>query len=131
MCPPALRGAFLFAAQRLFESVREAPTLRRFVPRSLSISLGIQKAYFYQTKLSGALIFASFTIANVIACGGSPAATFLIKRKWPKIDAALGFHSSNTPVAPEVRASLSLPRESDKEPGETPEPLFLPRRPFS
>ena len=50
-------------------------------------------------------------------------ATFLIKRKWPKIDAALGFHSSNTPVAPEVRASLSLPRESDKErPGSPPGP---------
>ena len=36
---------------------------------------------------------------------------------------ALGFHSSNTPVAPEVRASLSLPRESDKErPGSPPGP---------
>ena len=67
-------------------SVREAPTLRQFVPRSLSISPGIQKAGFYQPKLSGALIFASFTIANVIARGGHPAATFLIKRKWPKID---------------------------------------------
>ena len=50
-------------------------------------------------------------------------ATFLIKRKWPKAVAALGFHSSNTPVAPEVRASLSLPRESDKErPGSPPDP---------
>ena len=50
-------------------------------------------------------------------------ATFLIKRKWPKTVAALGFHSSNTPVAPEVRASLSLPRESDKErPGSPPGP---------
>ena len=39
----------------------------------------------------------------------------MIKRKWPKTVAALGFHSSDTPVAPEVRASLSLPRESDKE----------------
>ena len=50
-------------------------------------------------------------------------ATFLIKRKWPKKRAAPGFHSSNTPVAPEVRASLSLPRESDKErPGSPPGP---------
>ena len=107
----------------LFASVREAPTLRQFVRRSLSISLRIQKAIFYQTKLSGALIFASFTVANVIARGGHPAATFLIKRKWPKTVAALGFHSSNTPVAPEVRASLSLPRESDKErPGSPPGP---------
>ena len=32
--------------------------------------------------------------------------------------------SDITPVGPEVRASLSLPRESDKEPGETPGPLF-------
>ena len=47
----------------------------------------------------------------------------MIKRKWPKRVLALGFHSSNTPVAPEVRASLSLPRESDKErPGSPPGP---------
>ena len=47
----------------------------------------------------------------------------MIKRKWPKVVAALGFHSSNTPVAPVVRASLSLPRESDKErPGSPPGP---------
>ena len=47
----------------------------------------------------------------------------MIKRKWPKVVAALGFHSSITPVAPEVRASLSLPRESDKErPGSPPGP---------
>ena len=47
----------------------------------------------------------------------------MIKRKWPKTVAALGFHSSITPVAPEVRASLSLPRESDKErPGSPPGP---------
>ena len=111
------------AARRLFESVREAPTLRRFVPRSLSISLGIQKAYFYQTKLSGAPAFASRNISHVSASGGHPAATFLIKRKWPKTVAALGFHSSNTPVAARPRASLSLPRESDKErPGSPPGP---------
>ena len=53
--------------------MREVPAQRRFVPRSLSISLGIQKAGFYQPKLSGALIFASFTVANVIASGGYPA----------------------------------------------------------
>ena len=35
-------------------------------------------------------------------------ATFPIKRKWPKTVAALGFHSSNTPVAPEVRACFTL-----------------------
>ena len=47
----------------------------------------------------------------------------MIKRKWPKTVAALGFHSSDTPVAPEIRASLSLPRESDKErPGSPPGP---------
>ena len=33
-------------AGRAALSVREAPTLRRFVPRSLSISLGIRKAIF-------------------------------------------------------------------------------------
>ena len=39
------------------------------------------------------------------------------------ISAALGFHSSNTPVAARPRASLSLPRESDKErPGSPPGP---------
>ena len=54
----------------------------------------------------------------------SPDATFPIKRKWPKTVAALGFHSSNTPIGPEVRASLSLPRESDKErPGSPPDPV--------
>ena len=85
--------------------------------------MGFRRRIFYPPKLSGALICASFTIANVIARRGSPAATFLIKRKWPKTVAALGFHSSNTPVAPEVRASLSLPRESDKErPGSPPDP---------
>ena len=58
-------------------------------------------------------------------------ATFLIKRKWPKKGAAPGFHSSITPVAPGVRASLSLPRESDKErPGSPPGPL-LGRQPSS
>ena len=47
----------------------------------------------------------------------------MIKRKWPKVVAALGFHSSNTPVAARPRASLSLPRESDKErPGSPPDP---------
>ena len=47
----------------------------------------------------------------------------MIKRKWPKTVAALGFHSSNTPVAARPRASLSLPRESDKErPGSPPGP---------
>ena len=117
------RGNCQPGAKRLFASVREAPTLRRFVPRSLSISLGIRKAIFYQPKLSGAPAFAFFTITNVDASGGHPAATFLIKRKWPKRVLALGFHSSITPVAPEVRASLSLPRESDKErPGSPPGP---------
>ena len=48
-----------------FASVREVPTLRRCVPRSLSISLRIQKAIFYQPRLSGAFIFVSFTVANV------------------------------------------------------------------
>ena len=111
------------AARRLFESVREAPTPRRFVPRSLSISLGIQKAIFYQPKLSGAPAFAPRNATNVVARGGHPAATFLIKRKWPKTVAALGFHSSDTPVAARPRASLSLPRESDKErPGSPPDP---------
>ena len=52
-----------------------------------------------------------------------PNATFPIKRKWPKKGAALGFHSSITPVAARPRASLSLPRESDKErPGSPPGP---------
>ena len=47
----------------------------------------------------------------------------MIKRKWPKTIAELGFHSSNTPVAARPRASLSLPRESDKErPGSPPGP---------
>ena len=47
----------------------------------------------------------------------------MIKRKWPKRVLPLGFHSSITPVGPEVRASLSLPRESDKErPGSPPDP---------
>src|SRR5699024_3604077 len=45
------------------------------------------------------------------------------QKKVAKESAALGFHSSNTPVGPEVRASLSLPRESDKErPGSPPDP---------
>ena len=85
------------------------------MPRSLCISLGIRKAIFYQPKLSGAPAFAPRNATNVVASGGHPAATFLIKRKWPKTVAALGFHLSDTPVGPEVRASLSLPRESDKE----------------
>ena len=60
---------------------------------------------------------------NCQASAWAEVATFLIKRKWPKVVAALGFHSSNTPVGPEVRASLSLPRESDKErPGSPPGP---------
>ena len=39
-------GIFLSAAQRLFASVREAPSWRQVVPRSLSISLGLGKSIF-------------------------------------------------------------------------------------
>ena len=52
-----------------------------------------------------------------------PCRHFLDQKKVAKEGAALGFHLSITPVAPEVRASLSLPRESDKErPGSPPGP---------
>ena len=71
---------------RSLASVREDYLWRWVVPRSLSISLGIRKAIFYQPKLSGAPAFAPRNATNVVARGGHPAATFLIKRKWPKID---------------------------------------------
>ena len=54
---------------------------------------------------------------------GPPRRHFLDQKKVAKDGAALGFHSSNTPVAARPRASLSLPRESDKErPGSPPGP---------
>ena len=48
---------------------------------------------------------------------------FLGQKKVAKEGAAARLLSGDTPVAPEVRASLSLPRESDKErPGSPPGP---------
>ena len=48
---------------------------------------------------------------------------FLDQKKVAKESAAQGLFLIDTPVAPEVRASLSLPRESDKErPGSPPGP---------
>ena len=48
------------------------------------------------------------------------------QKKVAKEGAAPGFHSSNTPVAARPRASLSLPRESDKESGKPLDPFFCP-----
>ena len=54
---------------------------------------------------------------------GLPRRHFLDQKKVAKEGAPQGLLSSITPVGPEVRASLSLPRESDKErPGSPPDP---------
>ena len=54
-------------------SVREAPAWRKEVPRSLSISPGLRKAYFYQPKPRGAVAFGSASAAHVIGRRAYPA----------------------------------------------------------